>query len=381
MFWQRELYRSGTAMALAQTFELDLPRHGNLGSIGLVFASAGVANAFATAEAWRIIDYITRIELIGDGAEVIKSFDGRQALACNYYDDKVVPFSLWRNYLAAPHRQGVVINLGRFVHDTRHYLDMSKFEQVKLRITNNAAAAQYPVAISLDVVCHWLREPVEQNLGYFREEEWKLWNAVAGAIEYTELPVALKIRRVLLRARPGVDAADCQNNSSQDALMRTIDFSMKTGETRIYQGSLENLARLSAEEMGFTPETSGYICRTAAFAFDVGLGYVTNMIGSPASMGAVPGVYPVTLNQGDVNDGSQISIAYQADYPLHWQARGHSYMNNTPLFVSDDLGDADILDPEASKVVKCDIGCVAGTTVAGTNHVAQNAMILSRLVP
>jgi hypothetical protein len=381
MFWQRELYRSATAMPFGQTFEIDLPRSGNLGSIGLVFSSAGVVGAFAAIEAWRLCDYITRIELIGDGAEVIKSYDCRQAMACNYYDDKVIPFGLWRNYLAAPHRQAVTINLGRYVHDTKHYLDMSRFSQVKLRITNNATVALYTTAISLDVTCHWLREPKGSSLGYYREEEWKLWNPAAAAIEYTELPTALKIRRILLRARPAVDTADCQNNSSQDALMRTIDFSLQTAQTRVYQGSLDNLARLSAEELGFTPETYGYICRTAAFAFDVGLGYVQNFVSAPASMGAVPGVYPITIAQGDVNDSTQNSIAYQADYPLHWQARGLSYMKNTPLFDSDDPEDADILDPEASKVVKVDIGCAAGTTVAGTGHVAQNAIVLSRLVP
>jgi hypothetical protein len=381
MFWQRELYRTATPMAFGQTFELDLPRHGNLGSIGLVFSSAGVAGAFATIEFWRLIDYITRIELIGDGAEVIKSFDGRQALACNYYDDHVVPFSLWRNYLAAPHRQGVVINLGRHVHDLTHWLDMGRFSQVKLRITNNATAALYTTAINLDVTCHWLREPKTASVGYYREEEWKLWNPAAAAIEYTELPTALKIRRILLRPRPAVDTADADNNSSQDALMRTIDFSLQTGQTRVYQGSLDNLARLSAEELGFQPETYGNICRTAAFKFDVGLGYVCNLTSAPASMGALPAAYPLTLAQGDVNDGSQGSIGYQADYPLHWQARGLSYMYNTPLFDSDDPEDADILDPETSKVVKLDIGCAAGTTVAGTNHVAQNAIILSRLVP
>ena len=381
MYWQRELYRSGTAMAFSQTYELDLPRSGNLGSIGLTFSSAGVIGAFATARKWRLADYISRIELIGDGAEVIKSYDGRQALAANYYDDKVIPFGLWRNYLAAPHRQSVVINMGRHVHDLTHYLDMSKFSQVKLRITNDALAAQYTTNIALDVVCHWLREPKSASLGYYREEEWKLWQPTAGAIEYTELPTAYKIRRILLRARPSVDTADADCNDPQNSLMSTIDYTLRTGQTRVYQGGLEQLARLSAEELGYTPETSGYICRTAAFGFDVGLGYVTNFVSAPASMGVAPAFYPITLAQGDVNDSTQRSIAYQADYPLHWQARGHSYMHNTPLFDSDDPEDADILDPETEKVVKVDIGCLVGTTVAGTDRAAQNAIILSRLVP
>lgn len=380
MFWQRELYRQATAMTFAQTFELDLPQSGNLGSIGLLFASAGVSGAFATAVKWRLIDYISKIELIGNGATVIKSFDGRQALACNYYDDRVVPFSLWRNYIAAPHRQAVVINFGRRMHDLDHYLDMSRFDQVKLRITNDASATQYTTDIRLDVVLNWLREPAKPSLGYYREEEWKLWQPAAGAIVYSDMPTEHKIRRILLRARPGVDTADAANNSSMNNIMGDIDYSLRTGQTRVFKGSMDVLGRMSYEELGYTPETAGYICRTAAYKFDVGLGYVTNMVSAPASMGATPAAYPITLAQGDVNDGSQGSIAYQADYPLHWNARGFGYMYNVPLFDSDDPEDADVLDPATDKVVKVDIECNSGTTVSGTDHVAENAIILSRLV-
>jgi hypothetical protein len=381
MFWQREHYRAATLMPFGQTFEVDLPRSGNLGSLGLVFSAAGVIGAFATTWAWRLCDYITRIELIGDGAEVIKSMDCRQAMASNFYDDKVVPFGLWRNYLAAPHRQSLVLNLGRYVHDTKHYLDMSRFSQVKLRITNNATAGQYATGIATDVICHWLREPKGASLGYYREEEWKLWAPAAATIEYTELPTALKIRRVLLRARPATDVADADNNDTIGHQMGTIDFSFRTGQTRVYQGTMDVLGRMSYEELGYNPETAGYICRTPNFGFDVGIGYVTTFVSAPASMGALPVAYPLTLAQGDVNDSTQRSIGYQADYPLHWQAKGYGYMHNVPLFDSDDPEDADILDPETEKVVKLDIACDAGTVVAGNVANAQSAIILSRLVP
>jgi hypothetical protein len=381
MFWQRELYRQATAMTFNQTFELDLPQHGNLGSIGLVFSSAGVSGAFATAVKWRLIDYISKIELIGDGAQVIKSFDGRQALAANYYDDHVVPWGLWRNYLAAPHRQAVVINLGRQIHDVNHYLDLSKFTQVKLRITNDATATQYTTNIQADVVLHWLRDAKTPSAGYYREEEWKLWAPVAGTVEYTNLPAALKIRRILLRQRPPVNTADAKNLATAADLMSSIDFEKQNGQTRLYVGDLATLGRMSREELGYDPETSGYICRTATYGFEVGLSYVNGFVSAPASMGATPAAYPITLAQGDVNDSTQASIAYQADYPLHWQARGWGYMHNTPIFDSSDPADGDLLDPDADGVVNLDIGCLAATTVAGTDHNAQSAIVLSRLVP
>ena len=97
MFWQREVLRSGVSMTFNQSFELDLPKNGQLGSLVLYLRSTQNAQPFLTAVRWRLIDYISKIEVIGDGAEVVKSFDGRQALASAYYDDMVLATSMWRH--------------------------------------------------------------------------------------------------------------------------------------------------------------------------------------------------------------------------------------------------------------------------------------------
>src|SRR3990167_2913988 len=125
-FWQREIFRDAVSMTFNQTYELDLPKSGQLGSIMLYASSTQNGQPFLTAVKWRLIDYISKIEVMGNGSEVIKSFDGRQALASAFYDDGRVPSGIWRHYSNTPHRQVIPINFGRWIRDQIYGLDLSK---------------------------------------------------------------------------------------------------------------------------------------------------------------------------------------------------------------------------------------------------------------
>jgi len=380
MYWQREVLRNSVSMTFGQTYEYDLPKHGVLGGLALIVNSNMVSAAFATAIKWRLVDYISKIEVIKNGSTVIKSYDGSQALASAFYDNRVVPFGLWRNYLAAPHRQVIPVNFGRYTWDKQHKLDLDRFDQVTLKVTNDATSSEFSTDIKLTLVAYWLREDTEPNLGYFREEEWREWNVVASEPAYNELPTEDQIRRILLRARPGVDTADAANNSSMGNLMNNIKFTMRTGQVIAYEGSLDTLGRISLEELGYKPETMGNVARTAGYSVDVGIGYVTGVVAVPHSMGTTPATYPISIWQGDVNDSAQDVIAYQADYPLHFVASGYGFMYNVPLFCSVDQEDGDVLDSNLEKTVSVDITPTTSVTVSGTGHVAKNAIVLSRLV-
>lgn len=380
MFVQREVLRSGVGMTFAQTYELDLPKAGQLMSLVLYIRSTAQSNAFLTAVRWRLIEYITKIEVIGDGAEVIKSFDGRQALACAFYDDFREPVSMWRCYATTPQRQWIPLHFGRYFVDELFGLDLSRFNQVTLKVTNDASASEFQTDIDIDVIAYWLREGPAAFAGYFREEEWKTWAPAAGAVEYNDLPVALPIRRILLRGRPAVDTADAKNNSSMHRLMSDIDFTFRTGQVRVYKGSLETLGHLSVMEMPALAETMWAADRTASYGFEVGVGYVTNAVAAPG--GDADGItpFPNTYKRKDVQDSKQEIGNRSANAMLEGIARGHGYGHCVPLWYARKPDLADMLDPEAERVVKADLTCQSGTTVTGTDANAQSAIILSRLV-
>jgi hypothetical protein len=380
MFWQREVLRSGVAMTFNETYELDLPKSGVLGSLALYLRSTQNGYPFLTAVKWRLIDYISKIELIGDGAEVIKSFDGRQALASCFYDQGgLIPTSMWRHYSNTPHRQWIVLNLGRFLMDELFGLDLSQWNQVTLKITNDATSTEFTTSVQLDVIAYWIREAGMALGGYFREEEWKKWDPAADTWEYNDLPVALPIRRILLRNRPGVDTADAQNNSSMNALMDDIDFTFRTGQTRVYRGSLEQLGHLSVLETGRWAEAMTMIDRTDEYGYEVGVGYVTNGLVAEASETATPSATS-SVGAADWQDSAQIVRARTADQPLQGLWRGFGFMHNVPILEAKKPDLSDLMDPEAMKVVKLDAHCASGITVSGTHDAAESAIVLSRLV-
>ena len=378
-FWQREVVRDSVSMTFAQTYELDLPKTGQLGSLLLYVRSTQNAAPFLTAVKWRLIDYISKVEVIGNGSEVIKSFDGRQALASAFYDDGRVPSGIWRHYSNTPHRQVIPINFGRWIRDQIYGLDLSKWDQVTLKVTNDATATEFTTDITVTVEAEWMREGGAFS-GYMREEEWKVWAPAAGVTEYSDLPTGRPIRRILLRARPGVDTADALNNSSMDRVMGDIDFSFNTGQVRVYKGSMEELRYMLAAEGGIDVETEGMIDRTSDYGFETGVGYVLTGQKAVASYTAAPATFPATIGVPDVQDSSQQSQQRVADAPLEWHVRGHGFMHNLPIWEAKDPTLADMLDPDGRKVVKLDIQCQSGTTVSGTHHAAESAIVLSRLV-
>ncbi len=380
MFWQREVLRTGVGMAFSQTYELDLPKTGILGSLVLYMSSTQNGQPFLTAVRWRLIDYISKIELIADGSTIIKSFDGRQALASAYHDDLVLATSMWRHYSNTPHRQWVPLHLGRHLMDEDYALDLARFNQVTLKVTNIATSTEFTTDIDIDVIGYFLREGNAVPRGYFREEEWKVWAPAADAWEYSDLPTALRIRRILLRGRPAVDTADAKANSSMHRLMRDIDFTLRTGQTRVYKGSLEQLGHLSILELGRYAEAMTHIDRTDEYGYEVGVGYTQHGVVAEGSQTATPSATS-SVGSGDVQDSTQEIRNRTADQPLQGLWRGHGMMHNVPLFAARRPDLSDMLDPDRDKTVKVDIQCQSGTTVAGTHANAENAIILSRLVP
>src|SRR3990167_1875496 len=255
-FWQRELLRDAHVMTFNETYELDLPKSGMLGSLALYVRSAANAGALTSLYKRLLIDYISKIEVIGDGSEIIKSFDGKQAPASAFSDAGVEPLGKWGNYSGVPHRQLIPLHFGRQFMYELYGLDLSRFDQVTLKITNDATSTQFTTGVTLSVIAYWLRDALSPFAGYFREEVWKAWAPANTVVEYSLLPIALPIRRILLRARPAVDDSPVnQFLNTITSQMSTIEFTYRSGQVRVYRGSLEVLGWLSASELGHMAET------------------------------------------------------------------------------------------------------------------------------
>jgi len=379
-FWQRELLRDGVSMTFGQTYELDLPKNGWLSSLALYVRSVANAGALSSALRWRLFEYISKIEVIADGSQIIKSYDGRQAVASAFFDDEIEPLAKWGNYSGVTHRQLIPIHFGRRFWDEVYGLDLSRYNQVTLKITNDATSTQFTTDITLSVIAYWLRSGAAAPAGHFREEEWKLYAPVNGQIEYMTLPTLLPIRRILLRARPAVDDSPVnQNLNTITSQMSTIDFTFRSGVTRVYNGSFEVLGWLSTSELKQYAETRGEVMRAADDHFNVHVGYVTAMLPAAAQVDDPAGVYPGTIVRADTQLSSQLVWDVDGTSPVEYAARGYAYMHQLPLFAARKPDMVDLLMMQELKDVEVNITCTSGT-VAGNTENAESAIVLSRLV-
>jgi hypothetical protein len=380
MYWQRELLRDGVSMTFNQTFELDLPKTGILGSLALYIRSAANATALTSLLRWRLFEYISKIEVIGDGSEIIKSYDGRQALASAFFDDAIEPLGKWGNYNGVTHRQLIPIHFGRQFWDELYALDLARWNQVTLKITNDATSTQFSTDIQLTVVACWMRENVGALNGYFREEEWKTWAPANTVVEYSTLPTLLPIRRILLRARPAVDDSPVnQNLNTIASQMSTIEFTKRSGQTRLYRGSLEVLGWLSTSELKLLVETAGEAWPANDDHVNVDVGYVTAAVWAASAVDDPTATYPGTVFRADTQLGSQRNWNVATTSPGEFRARGWGYLYQLPILYARRPDLADMLNPATDKDVQLDITCTSGTVTGGARN-AESAIILSRLV-
>ena len=244
------------------------------------------------------------------------------------------------------------MNFGRKVYDLEAGLDLNDFKTVELKLTNDATASEF-TDLTLSVMGMWAREH-EGGFGYFmRTEEWRKWSTVQDATQYLELPSQYTIRRVILQAIPNVDVDNVALTGMHN-LMDDVSLTMRTGQTRIYKGGIDDILRLNLFRYGRNLFTGGFPYIQAGKGINMGLGY-TNMAAFGAG-GQVPGVANAipTMESGQTSH-TQKPLTYDADHPIALIVGGMAY-HNTCVFGFDYVPDmATWLDPSKDATVKLDI--------------------------
>lgn len=177
-FQQRFLEEAKTFGGLAGLDTIDLPKSGLLS--GIEFYLYGVCGAGAADPDVWLFDRLTKVEVIANGSQVIKSFSGEQILADMFY--KKTP--LWshdmKNMSGGSCEVFMHINFGRFYHDPEYALDLSQLNDPEIRLTYAFAATSVSgwtngtamtATPSRSTVCHLIVDPETQPLGYIRTTE------------------------------------------------------------------------------------------------------------------------------------------------------------------------------------------------------------------
>jgi hypothetical protein len=375
MYIQKEYLRENIGLTLNDTYKLDLPESGTL--LGLMVKIVGqmaTANPTAGLNTWRPIDWMDNLSIIANGATVIKSMSFKQLAFLSAIDQKVVPPTKWLEYSQPYCREWYLLNFGRFWGDTQLGLPLEKFDSVELQIKNSLTST-YCQNLWLSLMACYLRDAPGGTQGYMRTEEWRKWTTVADETQYLNLPTEYPIRRIVFQPVPAVDATTKVSKCSFFNLMDDVELNLKTGVLRVYKGGLDDLAALNLFETGFTPMTHGIIYHTADRGFETGIGYQTGMaLSAQVKTGVAATVIPTV--EGDNNTCTQIMEAYTPDQPVGWFAIGQALHNCVVFPFDQDANPYTWLDPEASKVVQCNVHTQNAASAAS----GANILLLDRLV-
>jgi len=375
MYWQREYLRENVTMTRGETYRVDLPRSGLLGSLLFRISAAGVSGAFAQKAFTRIIDFITKVEVIANGAIPIKSLTGSEIAGIMAFDQGIAHPDYWHQYATGTRWCHLLLNFGRFLKDPAFGLDLSRFDNVELRITNNASSTYYGEDFSLSILQYLLRDaPGGAFGGYFRTEEWRSWTTVADETKYLELPTELPVRRVFLQAIPDLDSNELFETGMWN-LADDLEFTTRTGTIRVYKGGLDDLMWENAWAYGHEWLTSPQIYGDADYGKYVGLGYVLSMAGIAGTQDGAVASAPPTI-EGRRTDGTQKPEAYEADTLIECIARGLA-PENMAVFRFDQPDDrGSYLDVAANRAVQLDVHTRNASSAAD----GEINVVLDRLV-
>lgn len=360
-------------MVRNQTYRIDLPETGLLSSLLLKVTGPTVSGATLADELWRILDFIDSIEVIGNGATVIKSLEGKHFHFLNWLHQGIVPPHFWRNYATNTQFEYFLINFGRSLGDPDYGLDLSRWDNVELRIANTATATYYGSDFTLSILQSYLRDTPGGFRGYLRSELWREWTTVQNETKYFTLPTEYPISTLALRALPDTTAGLSDTGFSN--LMDDIDFSIQGGTKQVYKGGLDDLIVMNYLERGAEIITSGEADVNADRGIDVGVGRMFGWSGVSGSRdGAVSATVPTML--GDATDNTISFEAREADSPVEFMVRGMGFQNTGYLVHAHDLDPAKMIDPRQVGDVRLNIRTRdTAASADGTNQV-----ILERLV-
>lgn len=374
MWWQQEYVRENVNMPLGTAYRLELPKQGMLGSLLIRIEGAQLANYGLSGGDWRILDEISKITVLLNGSNPCKSFTGKQAAALAFYDQGVIVPGDWRNYATNTQSQYFLINFGRYYQDSSFGLDLAKYGTVEIQIENTATAADF-TSLTVSILGVYLRGAQPSRFGgYLETLLHKSWVTVQNETVYTNLPMEHVLRRIMVQAQPALDANNVDKTPCFD-LMDDIEFSFDTGQTRIYKGGLDDLARANYLDQGKVAIVGGTPYMSTDKGINISLGHI---LGFANGVGSADGAGATTFNTytASPDKSSLTNELFEADSPANLLAAGFAPFN-TALFNFDSEFDPDFwINTTERNVCKLDIHTRdIANAVGGTNSI-----ILERLI-
>lgn len=206
------------------TDTFNLPESGWL--VALI-ARLTVTNAASDSRFLHPHDGVTKLEVIADGGEVIKSLDGRLAKGINHLDGIKFPRDVIVQGNAMVQEESFYLLFGGSLEDMEYGLDLGKHTNPQLKVTwdgsltsieNTEATVAWHASTfpKLSIICVFLEAAPGSPRGFVRSQ-YTTYTPAQSATKEIEIPRGNPLRRVVLRNfYAGSDEEDVFNRVKMD---------------------------------------------------------------------------------------------------------------------------------------------------------------------
>ncbi len=255
-------------------------------------------DARVATDAWRMKDYLSRIEIVANGSDVIKSIPADIMDYLAWRDGAALNLDQHHNYGTSTLRYHGYVLFGRQFGDPEYGLDLSRFTTTELRVTNVATSSYFSADLSMDVLLYILRDhPPASFKGYLRTELWRTYTTVASDVQYIDLPTKGALRRLVLQAVPPRDS-DNLATATPYSMLPQLRLTLKDGHEELFNDSLRELWYQELARIGRDPIVGLESYHTDGKGIRTGLGQAFAKAGVYLSHDGTQSTYAPDLTPG-----------------------------------------------------------------------------------
>lgn len=253
--WRYHIAVEPISLTANDTDQIDLPSEGKISKMEILI---GATNSAAIEEVGqrRLAEHITNISLTGDTNDIIHDLNGFQTRLMAMDTEQKIPPEEFRGYTSAVQNTVLPIYSGRYARDEDYGLDLSKWTNVRLAITNDITAARFDVDLITCAVRFLWTFDDEINPAAYLAKTIVDEQAVPVANMWTRpviLPKRFPIRRIAVEGHIPTNTVSTDEGKPKTDLEHSITdikFTKQARKDMIWHDTLAQLFRWNEDEYG-----------------------------------------------------------------------------------------------------------------------------------
>lgn len=264
------------------TEQIDLPSEGVISKMEILLNVTNLATIENFGQR-RLAEHITNVEIRGDTVDIIHDLNAFQSrmFACD--TEQMIPPEMFRGYNGAEQYTVIPVYFGRYARDHDYGLDLSKWTNVRLSLTNDSLHDRFVEDdITASVRLLWTFDDEIKPPAYLAKsviDEQSVTTAGMWARPVI-MPVRYPIRRIGVEANiPTITTADEHGKPKADLIdaITELKFYKQARKDLIWDDTLEQLFRFNEDEYGHHL-IECYLDMASEVTTDIGL-YTDTMLG------------------------------------------------------------------------------------------------------